>query len=625
MPINNHSNRLPREQQVPIVAAPRHTPTPVSNRLNNLTTTLRRTITNLSDRGLLPDNSMPAIRNQHASLFFISPDVDATPAMKRITAYVNTILAAKEHLAKMPDERPAKQPLAALLKKHEAVFTALNDVAVPMAFAREPANIEQAIGATLLANTAREATMAFIADSIESPLISAESAIITALKKEREAAFQISFKEYWQQGQWPPNIMPLSMLSGLSSSAFRDYPEIGDVSNLANLFTLLKLVDHSKGHMGPETQAVAEMSLAMIAKIFEHFGQSLSDFEKKKGLQPESIKKFMCMLLVVIKSGLDKKEGLALRQISYELSRHAPEMILQERNGRSVYDELLSLYDKGSPVKQLALILESQQDECREKFDLLLKFKIAINDFKLDKNLSIAENIANFFLDSHSKLDTLKVVNQFLDGGASASHSPEMSHKSLSKKKRKGRIVMRDPLAIKPHKMSQEDKLNQLFEKIAAFVSREIPQAVPSPEQKHYRGLSQHWVRGTFELVDQSIHYHQLKHAPDDDKISYMAEAREHMLKELRSRPPSRGERYKGVMTRRLPDDAFLRLLRTGTDGTWKIVSFHSPRFTHQGYEVDGKAKLKPGEQPKRFIPQAPEPMSHIEQRLKAAINPAIK
>ena len=618
MPINNRSNRLPRKQQLPIVA-PRHTPNPVSNRLNNLTTTLRRTITNLSDRGLLPDNSMPAIRNRHASLFFISPSDHATPVMKRVTTYVNTILAAKEHLSTMPVGLPETQALAEMLSKHEAVFTCLNDVAVMMAFASEPGNMEQAIGATLLANTAREAMMLFVSESVASPAISAQSAAISAIKKEREDAFKPSFEERWRQGQWPPNIMPLSMLSGLSNPAFQLYPGIGEVNQLANLLTLVKLVDHTKETMGPDHQALSEESLTVINQVFEHFGQSLSEFEKKKGLTPESIQKLITMLLAVVHNGLNVSEGLELRKVSYELSRHAPEMILQERSGRSSYDELLSVYDKGSPIKQLAMILDYQKDDCQEKLNLLRTFKIAVDDFKLDKGLSIAENVANFFLDSHSKLDTLKAISQFLDAGASASNASGIGKKSLSNKKRKGRAAIRDSVTVKPHKTSPNDKLNQLFEKIAAFVNREIPQAVPSPEQKHYRGLSQHWVRGTFELLDQSIHYHQLKHAPDDDKISYMAEAREYMLKELRSRPPSRGERYKGVMTRRLPDDAFLRLLRTGTDGTWKIVSFHSPRFTHQGYEVDGKAKLKPGEQPKRFIPQAPEPMSHIEQRLKAA------
>ena len=399
--------------------------------------------------------------------------------------------------------------------------------------------------------------------------------------------------------------MPLSLLSALTNASFQHYPPAEGICSVASLFTLLKMVDNSKANLGPEHQLLEQKHLDKIARIFKAFGETLSAAEKKRGLKPDSITKFMSMLLVMIERKLDSESGLELRKVSYETARHAPQMVMQERGKKTTFDEYLSLYENGPPVKQLSLILSCQKGNCQEKSKLLKDFKIAVDDFKLDEGLSVAENIANFFLDSQSRFEILQAVNHFLDGKSTSSAGQQEGGKTSSKRQKKAQVAAAN--------------LDQCFEKIAAFIHRNIPQAVPSSEQKYYGELIQHWTKGTFDSLDKSIHYHQGKHAPDDDKISYMAEAREYMQRELRCRPPCWLESHRGVMTRRSRNDEFLRLLRTGADGAWKIVSFHSPRFTHQGYEADGKAKLKLGEQPHRYVPQAPESMSNIEQRLKAA------
>ena len=155
--------------------------------------------------------------------------------------------------------------------------------------------------------------------------------------------------------------------------------------------------------------------------------------------------------------------------------------------------------------------------------------------------------------------------------------------------------------------------MNALFNKIRTFIHRTIPQAVPSSQQRRFQDLTYFWAPCTFKSIEDSISYHQMKHSPGDDQVSYMEEAKECMDRELQIHPPTPYEQYYNRLTRRrsnLQDSTFIRLVRNPDSGdrNWKIATFHSPRFTDQAHEPDGIAKLKAGESYKRYSP-TPEPI----------------
>ena len=554
---------------------------------------------------------MPPIQDKHAGLFFM-PRNNTGGTINSLMHSINLMLAAKEYLSELPDNNSIKESLAKVVQKHEKLFNKITDITFMLRFAPSAQahnDAIQFIGKELLTNTAKNAYK-FLINELAKKTDSISLRAMIKIKDDRESELRSAYR-YGENKKWPLSILPFNMLSSIvNSSALKCYPLAENLIEAAQTYIDARSVKHRVEILRNHIRDGATDT--QFYKVFEKlchelgFNAFFQEINKNKNYFPKShIDTFEKLLRRYHDKSLNLDLATELNKISYEVSRYTPELVMQEAKKEINFKKHMELNLEGSSLDHLELCLNDDDPKLQERRILIQQLKTSFRDFHVDHGLSLAENIANYFLDSKNRNAIFESINQFIASGSGISNKPS-SKKSGKKKKEK----------------ASNQKMDELFEKIKIFINRTIPKAIPSSQEQRFTALTHYWMPCTFRSIEDSINYHQMKHSPGDDQVSYMQEAKECMDRELQERPPTPREQYNNRLTRRghnPQDNTFLRLLRDPHhgDGNWKIATFHSSRFTDQAHEPDGIAKLKAGESYRQYDPEPTDSASYaITQHL---------
>ena len=563
---------------------------------------------------------MPPIQDKHASLFFMTrKNIDKKTAS--LINYMNFMLAAKEYLSKLPDHHSIKEALTETLREHETLFNKITDITFMIRYAPSFQAYTDAlkfIGEELLTNTANNAFKDLL-NKIKVVEEKSSDSVRTILEIKNDRELELSLA-YGPNGHtmWPISVLPFNMLSSIvNSSILNAYPLAENLIKAAHAFMDIRIVQNRTEFLEEKIRLgiFDDKSYKMVEDLCHQCGISLpSKALNKKNKKTQKIYKDIYQQLLQENENkrLNLDLSIELHKISYEVFRYIPELVMQEFKNKMDFNKHRELKIEASSLEQLEIFLNKDDPNFQERQGLIQELKTSFKTFHVDHGLSLSENIANYFLDSLSRNAIFEYINNFIASESNISYSSKYPSKKIGAKKKE---------KASTKEINQAEKMNTLFEEIKAFIHRTVPQAIPSSQKQRFTALTHYWVPCTFKSIEDSINYHQMKHSPGDDQISYMQEAKNCMDRELQIRPPTLREQYNNKLTRRghnLQDSTlFLRLVRNSYTNEWRIATFHSPRFTDQAHEPDGIAKLKAGESYRRYDPEPTDSASYaITQHL---------
>lgn len=556
-----------------------------ANPLNNIEKTLTE---KLKHKGLPQRSSLPPIQDRYARLFFIPTAQKTTPASQQVRNYVNTLLAAKEHVNQMPNGVESKKVLSDLIGRHEALFGTLNHIAVSDHFSAVGNTFEQQLGSDLLSKAAKDGMRDFLQGAM---VIRNDYKQIGQIKKDREGEFEITPQNLLNNQGTPSHIMPPTSLMAFFEIIAENKPEDKLTQFIENVLKKIMV-------LGSELVEKTDNSDKML-KI----GLLTAVSELPKALQE------------------NPELSLMLSQVSYELAREAPYEMLRQRQGdvHILQDVLINTNEN---LNRLEKVLTQSGSLSKERSETLDAFNDKLS-LETHAELTVdnyAENVASVLAQMRAQGHVSKEIEDTIfdvvthDLGQSSTQSTKKSKKKKSKKSHQASHSQQKTVVDNQKK---QRKIESVFTSMKQFIQIASPEPpfIPPTSRKVYQELSQYWTQGTFESISGSLSYHQRKHAPEDDMLSYMKQAKEFLAAELNDYPPNAMELKKGKLRRHSPNGDFMIALKDSHQ-QWKIATFHSHRYTSPGEEKDSLPKLKEGQHPSQFSMEKVV-QSAIENRLR--------